>query len=165
MKHNQQANSSQSFISIEHQPRFSSSLASGLVETRIVKGQSLQVYLGKHLAAIASVQNREENQSALILEFESMNGNLKRCFISRGDLVGRGGKKIFASLLARGYYYERKHQDVILDYLSGLGRELPEIIAYEGDFIGVDLSKLVPEVTSTDDMNNPWGDDIGYTPF
>ena len=131
--------------------QFSSSIDSGLVKTKIAKGQTLRVYIGKHLIAIASVQNREENQAALILEFESMNGSIKRCLISRGDLVGCGRKKIFSTLLARGYYYERKHQDVILDYLSELGCGLPEIIANELDRIVMDLDKLVFDVASTDD--------------
>jgi hypothetical protein len=126
--------------------QFSSSIDSGLVKTKIVKGQSLQVYIGKHLAAIASLQSRQGDQAALLLEFESMYGNVKRCIIRREDLVSRGGKKIFTSLLARGYYYELKHQEVILDYLSGLGRSLPIIIADEFDRIGMDVNKLVLDV-------------------
>ncbi|WP_373539339.1 hypothetical protein [Chamaesiphon sp.] len=133
--------------------QFSSSIDSGLVKTKIVKGQPLQVHIGKHLIAIASVQNREENQAALILEFESMNGSIKRCLISRGDLVGCGREKIFSTLLARGYYYERKHHDVILDYLSGLGCGLPEIIADELTRIGMELDNLVFDVAITDDID------------
>jgi hypothetical protein len=131
--------------------QFSSSIDSGLVKTKITKGQPRQVYIGRHLIAIASVQNREENQSELILEFESMNGSIKRCVISRGDFVGRGKKKIFSTLLERGYCYERKHQDAILDYLSSLGGELPEIIADGIDRIAMDLSKVVFDVVNAED--------------
>jgi hypothetical protein len=123
--------------------QFSSSIGSGLVETRIIKGSRQHVCIGKHLVAIAFVQSRQGNQAALRLEFESMNGNIKRCIISRCDLVGRGGKKIFATLLSRGYYYELKQREALLDYLSGLGCELPEIIADETDRICLDLDKLV----------------------
>ena len=158
-------NSGQSSASTDDMPRFNSSIDSGLRSYQFRKNCRTQVYIGKHLIAIASVQNREENQAALILEFQSMNGSIKRCLISRGDLVGCGREKIFSILLARGYYYERKHQDVILDYLSGLGCGLPEIIADELNRIAMDLDKLVFDVASTDDMHIPCGDDIGYIPF
>jgi hypothetical protein len=122
---------------------FTSSLEKGLIETRIVRGQARQIYIGKHLIAIAFVQNRKRDQAALVLEFESMHCNTKRCLISRGDLVGRGVKRIFESLLARGYYYEPKQRDALLGYLSGLGCELPEVIADEADRISMDINSLV----------------------
>jgi hypothetical protein len=123
--------------------RFSSSLEDGLVEMRIVKNRTQRVYIGKHLIAIASVQNRDKNRAALILEFEAMHGNINRCIISRGDLVGHGVKKIFTILLTRGYYYELKQRNVLLDYLSGLGCELPEIIVSEIDRVCLNLDFLV----------------------
>jgi hypothetical protein len=123
--------------------RFSSSLEDGLVETKIVRSRTQRVYIGKHLVAIASVQNRDKNRAALILEFESMRGNIKRCIISRGDLVGHGVKRIFTILLARGYCYKPKQRSVLLDYLSDLGCELPEIIVEEIDRIFLNLDILV----------------------
>jgi hypothetical protein len=134
--------------------QFSSSINDGLSCYQIKKNCRSQVSIGKHLAAIASVQSRQGEQAALLLEFESMHGNIKRCIVRREDLARRGGKKIFTSLLARGYYYELKHQKVILDYLSGLGCGLPEIIADEFDRIGMDLNKLVPKVASIDESDN-----------
>lgn len=123
--------------------QFSSSIEDGLVGIRIVKNRPQRIYIGKHLVAIASVQNHKRDRAALILEFEAMHGNINRCIISRGDLVGHGVKKIFTLLLARGYYYELKQRNVLLDYLSGLGCELPEIIVDEIDRICLNLDVLV----------------------
>jgi hypothetical protein len=75
--------------------QFSSSLESGLVEMRIVRNQPQQFYIGKYLVAIAFIQNRAGNKAALLLEFESIHGNLRRCIVARGDLVGRGVKPAF----------------------------------------------------------------------
>ncbi len=133
--------------------RFDSSIANGLRFYQIEKNCRSQVCIGKHLVAIASVQDAQGDNAALVLEFELMNGNIKRCLIRREDLVSRGGEKIFASLLARGYHYDLEHQASILVYLSGLGVGLPEIIADEFGRIGMDLEKLVSPVADTDDID------------
>jgi hypothetical protein len=150
-------NSGQSSASTDDVPRFNSSIDNGLRFYQIKKNCRSQVSIGKHLTAIASIQSRQGDQAALVLEFESMHCDIKRCIIRREDLVSRGGEKIFASLLARGYYYDLEHQASILVYLSGLGVGLPEIIADEITRIGMDLEKLVSPVADTDD--------IGWIPF
>jgi hypothetical protein len=145
--------------------QFSSSINNGLRFYQIKKNCRSQVCIGKHLVAIASIQSRQGDQAALVLEFAAGNGNIKRCLIRREDLISRGGEKIFASLLARGYYYDLEHQASILVYLSGLGVGLPEIVADELNRIAMDLDKLVFDVASTDDMNIPRGDYIDFIPF
>lgn len=123
--------------------RFSSSLEDGLVETKIVRNRTQRVYIGKHLIARACVQNRNRDRAALILEFDSMHGNIKRCIIDRGDLVSHCVKKIFTILLERGYFYELKQRKLLLDYLSSLGCELPELIFEEVERICLNLDILV----------------------
>jgi hypothetical protein len=140
-----------SSISTDDVPRFNSSIENGLRFYQVKKGCRAQVSIGKHLVAIASIQNRQGDRAALLLEFESIQREIKRCIVRREDLVSCGGEKIFASLLARGYYYRLEYRDVILDYLSGLGGELPEIIADGIDRIAMDLSKLVFDVVNAED--------------
>jgi hypothetical protein len=123
--------------------QFSSSRQDGLTEIRIVSNRHYRIYLGQHLIAIANIQNRASNQAELMLEFETIHGNSSRCIISRRDLVGRGSKKIFASLLSRGYRYERKQCEAILDYLSELGAELPTIILKKHECVDLYLDVLV----------------------
>ncbi len=65
---------------------------------------------------------------------------------------------MFISLLIvlhniRKYCYDLKHQETILDYLSGLGFGLPKIMADEGDRIGMDLNKLVFDVANTEELD------------
>jgi hypothetical protein len=146
-------NSGQSSASTDDLPRFNSSIDSGLRSYQFRKNCRTQVCIGKHLVAIASIQSRQGDQAALVLEFAAGNGNIKRCLIRREDLISRGGEKIFASLLARGYYYDLEHQASILVYLSGLGVGLPEIIADEITRIGMELEKLVFPVADTDDID------------
>jgi hypothetical protein len=123
--------------------RFASSIEDGLTEMRIAQNRPHRVYIGNHLVAIAYIQNRANNQAALILEFETIRGNSSRCIISKRDFVGRGIKNIFGSLLTRGYHYERKQREAILDYLSELGAELPTIVVKEHDRADLNLHALV----------------------
>lgn len=123
--------------------QFSSSVEDGLTEMRIFRNRPRRVYIGKHLIGIAYIQNRASNQAALILEFETIQGNRNRCIAYRRDLVGRGSKKIFGSLLARGYHYDRNQRDAILDYLSELGAELPTIILQKHERADLYLDVLV----------------------
>lgn len=129
-------------------PRFNSSINAGLRSHHLRKNCLAQVYVGKHLTAIAYLQSRFGHEAALLLEFESIHGSIKRCIVRREDFAC-GGKKVFACLLSRGYCYDLKHQETILNYLSGLGAGLPEILADEQDRICMDLDKIVLDVART----------------
>ena len=76
--------------------------------------------IGNHLEAIAVVDNPEQNQSALLLEFKTFQGHIRRVVILRSDLAG-DGTAITSMLLGLGYHYNRKQKAPLLDYLHGLG--------------------------------------------
>lgn len=112
-------------ISKSQPSQFSSSIKSGLVKTRIARNQPQEVYIGNHLVAIDLIQINGDGDLKLMLEFESIDGTTRRCIISRLDLAGRGTTKIFSTLLAQGYCFERKYRNAIIDYLLKLGEEIP----------------------------------------
>jgi uncharacterized protein (DUF927 family) len=76
--------------------------------------------IGNHLEAIAVVDNPEQNQSALLLEFKTFQGHIRRVVILRSDLAG-DGTAIISMLMGLGYAFKRKQKAPLLDYLHGLG--------------------------------------------
>jgi uncharacterized protein (DUF927 family) len=76
--------------------------------------------IGNHLEAIAVVDNPEQNQSALLLEFKTFQGYIRRVVILRSDLAG-DGTAIISMLMGLGYAFKRKQKAPLLDYLHGLG--------------------------------------------
>jgi uncharacterized protein (DUF927 family) len=76
--------------------------------------------IGNHLEAIAVVDNPEQNQSALLLEFKTFQGHIRQVVILRSDLAG-DGTAIISMLMGLGYSFKRKQKAPLLDYLHGLG--------------------------------------------
>ncbi len=103
--------------------RFTSSIGGGLVKSSFDEDGTEKGNLeciGNHLEAIAVVNNPEQNQSALLLEFKTFEGHIRRVVILRSDLAG-DGTAIISMLMGLGYAFKRKQKSPLLDYLHGLG--------------------------------------------
>jgi putative DNA primase/helicase len=113
----------------EQDSRFSSSIEEDLIEIQTVKTakgyENVPVKIGNHLEAIARVNNPDETDATLLLEFKTYHGSIKRWGMSRGFLGG-DSRDITSELLRLGYHYERGHKQSLLTYLHGLGSQLEQ---------------------------------------
>jgi uncharacterized protein (DUF927 family) len=99
---------------------FHSSCEEGLIDIyREGKGWAKD-WLGNHLTAIAYVENTEESGAALLMEFKTIRGEIRRVTLSRNGLAGNSSQ-ILDELLNRGWRYNLPSASKIRDYLMNLG--------------------------------------------
>jgi putative DNA primase/helicase len=108
-------------LSVAKYARFTSSIEDGLVKVTNVSSE----YIGNHLTAIACIDNPDEDGAALLLEFKTFKGTIRRWTMLRAFLSG-DASSIVEGLLARGYAFKRDQKGLLLDYLFGLGADIAE---------------------------------------
>jgi putative DNA primase/helicase len=130
---------------------FISSVEDGLVKVTNTPANTSSEYIGNHLAAIAIVDNPEGDGLALLLEFATFKGAVRRWTMLRADLAG-DGNAIIAGLLARGYSFKREHKGLILDYLLGLGKYVEDTYTVTESSGWVGNSFVLPHQTYGDEQ-------------
>ena len=100
---------------------FTSSIEDGLEKVTNTSSE----YIGNHLTAIAVIDNPDQDGAALLLEFQTFKGDIRRWTMLRAFLAG-DANSIVEGLLSRGYAFKREHKGLLLDYLYGLGKHIPE---------------------------------------
>lgn len=76
--------------------------------------------VGNHLEAIAYVDTPESDGAALLLEFKTIRGQIRRWTMPRTGLAGNPAALV-DELYRRGYTFKRKQKSLLLDYLCELG--------------------------------------------
>jgi uncharacterized protein (DUF927 family) len=112
--------------------------------------QEVREYVGNHLTAIACIDNSDKNGAALLLEFTTFKGEIRRWTMLRAYLAG-DGNAIAEGLLSRGYTYKRKQKGVLLDYIQGLGANIQNnyIVTDSSGWVG--KSFVLPHTTHGDE--------------
>jgi uncharacterized protein (DUF927 family) len=87
--------------------------------------QEVREYVGNHLTAIACIDNPSQDGAALLLEFKTFKGEIRRWTMLRAYLAG-DGNALVEGLLSRGYTFKRKQKGLLLDYLYGLGEDIAQ---------------------------------------
>jgi putative DNA primase/helicase len=125
---------------------FTSSVEGGLEKVTHTVGE----YIGNHLIAIACINNPDRDGSALLLEFTTFKGTICRWTMPRAYLAG-DANSIVEGLLSRDYSFERKQKGLLLDYLFGLGRDIPETYTVTDSSGWVGKSFVLPHQTYGDE--------------
>jgi putative DNA primase/helicase len=125
---------------------FTSSIEDGLEKVTNTSSE----YIGNHLAAIACIDNPEGDGSALLLEFTTFKGDVHRWTMLRSFLAG-DANAIIEGLLSRGYSFKREHKGLLLDYLYGLGKHIPETYTVTDSSGWVGKSFVLPHKTYGDE--------------
>jgi uncharacterized protein (DUF927 family) len=112
--------------------------------------QEVREYIGNHLTAIACIDNSDKSGAALLLEFTTFQGEIRRWTMLRAYLAG-DGNAIAEGLLSRGYTYKRKQKGVLLDYIQGLGANIQNnyIVTDSSGWVG--KSFVLPHTTHGDE--------------
>ena len=127
--------------------RFTSSIETGLVK---VSSDGDGESIGNHLAAIACVDNPERDGAALLLEFKTFKGDIRRWTMLRAYLAG-DGSAIAEGLLSRGYNFKRKNKGALLDYIQGLGSDVEKTYTVTDLSGWVNGSFVLPHKTHGDE--------------
>jgi putative DNA primase/helicase len=126
---------------------FGSSIERGLELISISDdGEEERESIGNHLQAIAYVNNPEQDSAALLLEFRTILGEVRRVTIPRCELAGEG-REILGGLLGRDYSFKRRQRNLLLDYLHGLGANIPESFTVTDSSGWVGESFVLPHKT------------------
>jgi putative DNA primase/helicase len=129
---------------------FTSSIEDGLEKVTNTVSSTSSEYIGNHLAAIACIDNPEGDGSALLLEFTTFKGDVHRWTMLRSFLAG-DANAIIEGLLSRGYSFKREHKGLLLDYLYGLGKHIPETYTVTDSSGWVGKSFVLPHKTYGDE--------------
>jgi putative DNA primase/helicase len=125
---------------------FTSSIEDGLEK---VTNKSSE-YIGNHLAAIATINNPEQDGGALLLEFTTYKGEIRRWTMLRSFLAG-DANAIIEGLFSRDYSFKREQKGLLLDYLYGLGKHIPETYTVTDSSGWVGKSFVLPHKTYGDE--------------
>jgi putative DNA primase/helicase len=109
-------------------PYFTSTIESGLGLVSFQKDKDGEIsesfdFVGNHLVAIACIDNPDRDGAALLLEFKTSKGDIRRWTMLRAYLAG-DGSAIVEGLLSRGYSFKRKQKSSLLDYIQTLGEDV-----------------------------------------
>jgi putative DNA primase/helicase len=129
---------------------FTSSIDGGLVKVSVDGDKKVRESIGNHLAAIAYVNNPEQDGAALLLEFKTIRGSVRSWTMARADLAGDGAA-IVAGLLSRDYTFKRKQKNLLLDYLHGLGSDVESTYTITDSSGWVGKSFVLPHKTHGDE--------------
>ena len=125
---------------------FTSSFEDGLEKVTNTTSE----YIGNHLVAIAVIDNPAQDGSALLLEFATFKGAIRRWTMLRAFLAG-DANAIVEGLLSRGYAFKREHKGLLLDYLYSLGKHIPETYTVTDSSGWVGKSFVMPHQTYGDE--------------
>ncbi len=81
-----------------------------------------RIRIGDHLTATAFVNSPKQDEAGIYIEFQDRKGKIRRLTIPRSDLVG-DGREVLKILASNGYFFSRKQKNLLLDYLSQLGKD------------------------------------------
>ena len=129
---------------------FTSSIEDGLEKVTNTVSSTSSEYIGNHLAAIACINNPDQDGSALLLEFTTFKGDVHRWTMLRAFLAG-DANAIVEGLLSRGYAFKREHKGLLLDYLYGLGKHISETYTVTDSSGWVGKSFVLPHKTYGDE--------------
>jgi putative DNA primase/helicase len=134
---------------------FTSSIEDGLVKVKTIEdeeGHETETCesIGNHLAAIAYVDNPDRDGAALLLEFKTFKGEVRRWTMLRAFLAS-DGSAITEGLLSRGYHFKRKQKSLLLDYLHGLGADISQTYTISDASGWVEKSFVLPHKTHGDE--------------
>ena len=124
---------------------FTSSIEDGLVKVTNISRE----YIGNHLTAIACIDNPDEDGAALLLEFKTFKGTIRRWTMLRAFLAG-DASSIVEGLFSRGYVFKREQRGLLLDYLYGLGANIAETYTVTDSSGWVGKSFVLPHQTHGD---------------
>jgi len=125
---------------------FTSSVEDGLEKVTNTSSE----YIGNHLTAIAIIDNPDRDGSALLLEFTTFKGEVRRWTMLRAFLAG-DANAIVEGLLSRGYTFKREHKGLLLDYLYSLGKHISETYTVTDSSGWVGKSFVLPHKTYGDE--------------
>jgi putative DNA primase/helicase len=125
---------------------FTSSVEDGLQKINNISNE----YIGNHLTAIATIDNPDEDGSALLLEFTTFKGSIRRWSMLRADLAG-DAKSIIEGLLSRGYSFKREQKGLLLDYLYDLGKHILQTYTITDSSGWIGKSFVLPHKTYGDE--------------
>jgi putative DNA primase/helicase len=136
-------------------PHFWSTPEKGLVwesfesdpETGKTKRTTTKV--GNHLRAIAYVDSPEADNAALLLEFKTFRGAIRRLTLPRSGVVSDPAKFV-ARLYDLGYSFKRKQKALLLDYLYELGTDVEQTYTVTDKTGWVNGSFVLPHKTYGD---------------
>jgi putative DNA primase/helicase len=126
--------------------RFISSIEDGLLKVTSMSSE----YIGNHLTAIACIDNPEEDGAALLLEFKTFKGTIRRWTMLRAFLAG-DASSIVEGLLSRGYSFKREQKGLLLDYLYSLGADISQTYTVTDSSGWVGKSFVLPHQTYGDE--------------
>jgi putative DNA primase/helicase len=130
--------------------RFTSSIEGGLVKVSSDGDKESSESIGNHLAAIACIDNPDKDGAALLLEFKTFKGDIRRWTMLRAYLAG-DGSAIAEGLLSRGYNFKRKQKGALLDYIQGLGSDVEKTYIVTDSSGWVGKSFVLPHKTHGDE--------------
>jgi putative DNA primase/helicase len=137
---------------------FSSSIETGLVAVALGEdgkelldkdGKPKSERIGNHLAAIATLNNTDKNESAFLLEFQTFDGSIRKWTMPRGYISG-DGNLLITELYGREYSFIRDKKPMLLDYLSTLGASIEQKYIITDSSGWVDKSFVLPHKTHGD---------------
>ena len=129
---------------------FTSSIERGLEKVTREDGKDSNESIGNHLAAIACIDNPDQDGAALLLEFKTYKGDTRRWTMLRAFLAG-DASSIVEGLLSRGYSFKRKQKGMLLDYLYGLGADITKTYTVTDSSGWVGKSFVLPHKTYGDE--------------
>jgi putative DNA primase/helicase len=106
-------------------PRFTSSIETGLVESKYTADGERNVTIGNHLEATAWIDNPDQDGAALLLEFKTCKGLIRRWTMRRACLGGDSAE-IVSELSRRGYSFHYEQKKSLLTYLYSLGSKIEQ---------------------------------------
>jgi putative DNA primase/helicase len=124
---------------------FTSSIEDGLAKVTNMSKE----YIGNHLTAIACIDNPDGDGAALLLEFKTFKGDIRRWTMLRAFLAG-DASSIVEGLFSRGYVFKREQRGLLLDYLYGLGANITETYTVTDSSGWVGKSFVLPHRTHGD---------------
>ena len=125
---------------------FTSSIEDGLEKVTSTSSE----YIGNHLAAIACINNPDQDGGALLLEFTTFKGEIRRWTMLRAYLAG-DANAIVEGLLSRDYSFKREQKGLLIDYLYGLGKHISETYTVTDSSGWVGKSFVLPHKTYGDE--------------
>jgi putative DNA primase/helicase len=105
--------------------------------------------VGNHLRAIAYVDSPEADNAALLLEFKTFRGAIRRLTLPRSGVVSDPAKFV-ARLYDLGYSFKRKQKALLLDYLYELGTDVEQTYTVTDKTGWVNGSFVLPHKTYGD---------------
>jgi putative DNA primase/helicase len=134
------------FLPVTKNVCFTSSIEDGLEKVTNTSSE----YIGNHLIAIACINNPDKDGGALLLEFTTFKGEVRRWTMLRAFLSG-DANAIIEGLLSRDYAFKREHKGLLLDYLYDLGKHIPQTYTVTDSSGWVGKSFVLPHKTYGDE--------------